>query len=159
MRKLQSVPLHHYRRCIGIVAVALTLLSTALSAQTSNVHLFQAAADVDHAMLKMMLHEVRRIDPAAHISVDGRSVKVKAAADVSGTQLLAALNSHGAACTGSERDQDSSTGMPIRVDTGDPAADDARYAAAKQTWIDAHPEAYEKLLRGEGALAPITKSP
>lgn len=153
------MPLHLHLRCIGVVAVALTLLTNALSAQTSTVHLFQAAAEVDHATLKMMLHEVRLIDPAARISVDGRNVKVIAAADVSGTQLLAALNSHGAACTRSEPDQDPSTGMPIRVDTGDPTGDDARYAAAKQAWIAAHPEAYEKMLRGESDTAPRTKSP
>jgi hypothetical protein len=41
--------------------------------------------------------------------------------------------------------------FPQRVDTGDPAADDARYEADKQAWITANTDAY-RALTGDGPL-------
>lgn len=40
--------------------------------------------------------------------------------------------------------------FPQYIDTGDPAADDAAYQAAKAAWIAAHPEAYQQLEQHPG---------
>ena len=41
--------------------------------------------------------------------------------------------------------------FPIYLDTGDPAADEATYQAAKEAWILAHPDLYEGLTLPAGA--------
>jgi hypothetical protein len=45
------------------------------------------------------------------------------------------------------------SGFPHPLDTGDPVADQANYATAKASWIDAHPDLYEALITA-GAAVP-----
>ena len=44
--------------------------------------------------------------------------------------------------------------LPERVDTGDPAADDAAHEAAKQAWRLANPDAHRALMQAQGRTIP-----
>jgi hypothetical protein len=44
--------------------------------------------------------------------------------------------------------------LPERVDTGDPAADDAAHGAAKQAWRLANPDAHRALMQAQGRTIP-----
>ena len=44
--------------------------------------------------------------------------------------------------------------LPQRVDTGDPAADDAAHEAAKQAWRVANPDAHRTLMQAQGRTIP-----
>ena len=44
--------------------------------------------------------------------------------------------------------------LPERVDTGDPAGDDAAHEAAKQAWRVANPDAHRALMQAQGRTIP-----
>lgn len=143
--------------------LALVLISAfvgPVSAQAPSVHVFRASTTIAPSAVKSALHVIRGFDEAGMVSVDGSLLKVKLTSSASGAQILDALNSEGAAYTlhGSQRSSTES-GMPSRIDTGDPAGDDARYDAAKHSWIEQHPEEYRAIGNGASEQVPGTKTP
>ena len=127
-------------------------------AQSGAVHVLRSSTDIDAGATKMATHAIRQLDPAAALSVDGRIVKVRISDAIAADQLIAALNDQGGAYALVDARNESSSGFPVRIDTGDPAGDDARYDTAKRAWIEAHPAEY-KAIRAGAQQALETKSP
>ncbi len=135
------------KRILGFLPVA--LLSVGLAAQEPVVRTFYTAADIDGHGQKMAYVAILALDPDAGLSFDGSRLKVRTKAALSDQDLLTALNSTntGVYQLGPLPVRMGVGGtMPVRMDTGDPAGDDARYAAAKAAWIVAHPDAYEQMI-------------
>lgn len=130
------------------------------AAQTPVVHVFHAHADIGSSDLKWAAHTVSGLDPSAMVSAEGSQLKVRIASGVNGADLLNALNGSGIAYVAINRDRAfTETGMPVRIDTGDPSGDDARYDAAKRAWIEHHPDAYQAACNGSMPETPATKNP
>ncbi|MCB9183960.1 MAG: hypothetical protein H6591_08575 [Flavobacteriales bacterium] len=127
-------------------------------AQSGAVHVLRSAIDIDAGATKLAMHVIRQLDPAAVLSVDGRILKVRISDTIAANQLIAALNDQGGAYALVDARNESSSGFPVRIDTGDPAGDDARYDAAKRAWIEAHPAEYDAIRAGT-QQTPATKSP
>lgn len=116
-----------------------------VAAQVQAVQHFRCDALVDGATFKRIAADLKRLDERVLLSADGDQLKVRIDASIPYENLLRALNE------GPRRFEalSATTGpldFPTRVDTGDPAGDDQRYAAAKQAWISAHPQEYQLML-------------
>lgn len=130
-------------------AISFVVLALDLTAQAQVTHTFYTATTGDGHGQKMAYVAVLGLDPEAALSFDGSQLKVRANAMLSDQDLLAALNSTntGVYNVGPLPVRISEmTAMPVRIDTGDPDGDDARYAEAKHAWVIAHPDAYEEML-------------
>lgn len=143
-----------------LYTLSVALLALDLTAQTQAVHTFYTAAVGDGHGQKMAYVAVLGLDPGAVLSFDGSQLKVRANATLSDQDLLSALNSTntGVYNVGPRPVRiPEMAPMPVRINTGDPSGDDARYAAAKQAWVTAHPDAYEQMVAPttSPALQPI----
>lgn len=96
------------------------------------------------------------VDASARLSIhtDRRNVKILHAQDLAdgalasifqlaGLELQLLQNTLGPG-TGHDADQ---IGPPGFIDTGNPELDAQNHAAAKAAWIEAHPDAYQELLK------------
>lgn len=144
----------------NLYTICIVLFGLDLSAQTQATHTFYTAAAGDGHGQKMAHIAVLGLDPGAVLSFDGSQLKVRANATLSDQDLLSALNSTntGVYNVGPRPVRiPEMAAMPVRINTGDPSGDDARYAAAKQAWVTAHPDAYEQMMAPatSPALQPI----
>ncbi|MFZ1692585.1 MAG: hypothetical protein WAT74_05220 [Flavobacteriales bacterium] len=130
---------------IAIAAIALMALSERALAQAQTIHHFRSDGLVDGATLKHVAENLKRLDERVLVSSDADHLKVRIDASIAHDVLLRALNAgprqFQAAATAS-----GTMAFPVRIDTGDPIGDDQRYAAAKQAWIAANPEAYQRMI-------------
>ena len=123
----------------------LLLLVLPFSAHAQNVHTFMAVDGLAGPHEKLLFTALVTVDQEALFSTHGDQFKVRS--HVRPEELLAAFNAAGA---GEVRLlQDRAQGVPpfpVKQYTGNDAADDAAYEAAKAAWIAAHPEAYKALV-------------
>lgn len=119
-------------------------------AQTTVVHRLHAERPVDTRALKMAAAAVRELDQQAIISFDADVLKIRIQGTIAEADLLFAVNGDTETLFVMEAVTDRTTSepsgeFPVRVDSGDPVADDARYAAAKDAWIQANLERYRSM--------------
>lgn len=114
------------------------LLSTSLFAQSGVVLVFRSDAPIDGMRAKQAMEAIKALDHQAIASWEADVLKVRIDGGIGLEQVVHALN-QGDAVYAAMSD-DPRTGMPIRIDTGDPAGDDLRYQQAKAAWLQAHPQ-------------------
>lgn len=118
-------------------------------AQWPMVHYFVAQEEISPASVKRAYEAVHALDPNTVLSADGKRLKVRVDAGLSVPEVRDALHAAGLACTldatPGRHALPGMKGFPVRVDTGDPTADEARYQIAKRAWAEANPEAYQRL--------------
>lgn len=140
------------------LAVLLLLFPLIGLCQGSHVHLFRAEGIPNTHAVKMAHGAVLNLDPLAELSFDEARLKVRSSTMTS-AQLLAALNSSGTVVYHIDNPTVRTSGLaplsfPVRINSGDPLGDDQRYAAAKEAWIAANPEEYQRMMNPNGAAAP-----
>jgi hypothetical protein len=87
--------------------------------------------------------------PTATLAIPGTLPRTATAGDVNRSEPTAVARK-----TGSDEVSPPPSDFPVRTDTGDPAADDARHLAAKQAWMNEHPGAYMDYMRAMRARTP-----
>ena len=130
---------------MSFVIIAIMACAERADAQAQAVQHFRCDALVDGASFKRIAEGLKRLDERVLLSADGDYLKVRIDASIPHEVLLRALNEgprrfHAMSATLRPND------FPTRMDTGDPAGDDQRHAAAKQAWIAAHPKEYQLML-------------
>jgi hypothetical protein len=125
--------------------VPLLLLALPFSASSQAVHTFLAVDGLGGTHEKLLYTALVSMDQEALFSTHGDQFKVRS--QVRPEELLTAFNAAGA---GEVRlVQDRAQGVPpfpVEQHTGNDAADEAAYEAAKAAWIAAHPDAYKALV-------------
>lgn len=128
------------------------LFALTVSAQgPAQVFEFTCSEELPMSAEKYLTPEIRELDQQAQISIDGRTVKVRVAADVDRSAVAVALDGAGIGQFRSRVVTDAgpapdSAGYPVMVHSEDPATDEAAYQAAKQRWITANPERYREMM-------------
>jgi hypothetical protein len=129
--------------------VPFLLLALPFSARAQAVYTFMAVDGLAAPHEKLLYTALVTVDQDALFSTHGDLFKVRS--QVRPEELLATFNAAGA---GEVRlVQDRALGVPpfpVKQHTGNEAADEAAYQAAKAAWIAAHPEAYQLLLQRTG---------
>lgn len=129
----------------ALALAALIALTGSAAAQTPAIHHFRCDAPLDGLALKTAAENLRALDGKALLSADHDRLKVRIDAAVPHELVLRALNA-GPRLFRSDGTAAMGQGFPVRIDTGDPAADDQRHAAAKAAWMQAHPEEYQRMI-------------
>lgn len=125
-----------------LVLFLVLLLPAIASAQA--VYTFVAVEGLQSPHEKLLHNAVLSVDEQALFSTHGDQFKVRSAARVQ--DLLAALAGAGAGEVRLVHDLLKGVPpFPVKQHTGNDAADEAAYQAAKAAWIAAHPEAYKAL--------------
>lgn len=160
--------MHPILRCWA--KAALHLLSLALFPQLVGaqvMHTFHAVVSNMTTTLqeKQVLSTLYAADPIGEFSVDRTegSIRIKTGQQVEEVHLASMLEEYGVdLVTFTQPDRPTIAepiptpvqhgtrkvrlaDMPLYIDTGDPTKDNARYDAAKATWIATHPAMYEEL--------------
>lgn len=112
---------------------------------------------------KFVRSEVASFDPKAIVSIDGSHLKVKVGPAVDPLQIETVLNSLQRGTYTLDRSghtnvntfQHAVQPFPQYQDTGNPEADEAAFAQAKQAWRIANPEAHQALLNALRAQQPV----
>ena len=111
---------------------------------------------MDHMTTKRVYELVRGFDPDGRVDIATDHIELRLAAHVPVDELINALNALGTSRFGkfdggiaSEREVPAvlPADFPRFIATGDPEADEAAHAAAKQQWLLAHPEFYNRKLK------------
>ena len=138
----------------SILPCLLVLLPFSSFAQKPTLHddLIQFTGTIDAEAHKAILSALNAQDPdiLMSVSVIAAQAKVRTHAPLSQEQLAIDLAPYGIGVqwilvgepgVGALRamDDPDAGGFPQYVDTGNPAADDATYEAAKQIWLATHP--------------------
>ncbi|MBK8500643.1 MAG: hypothetical protein IPL52_17920 [Flavobacteriales bacterium] len=128
--------------------------------QVAVVHHFSISGVPDQHAIKYAHQVVLDLDPQATLSFDADMLKIRTAS-ASGSELLSALNSTGAAIYHLEIPVERSStevpaSFPVLVGTGDPEADLLRYQTAKQQWVATHPQEYQEMTRSSEGHEPST---
>jgi hypothetical protein len=112
---------------------------------------------------KLVQEVLTELDAQAYATGDATHLKARLNTSITDAQLFAFLNETlhcqvRGALTGNRQGITTTIGnappLPVRVDTGDPAADDAAFEAAKQAWRLANPEAHRALMQAQGRHIP-----
>jgi hypothetical protein len=135
------------------VLLLLVLLPVTVWAQDRRLHVLRTGSGHD-AELKIVSEVVTSLDPGAKFSCEGDLLKVLLHSAVPAQELMDALEQSGAGRfvpvhvkhVGTGRASSAPSHFPIRVDTGDAAADEAAFAAAKAAWREAYPEEYARYM-------------
>ncbi|MEZ4740279.1 MAG: hypothetical protein R2818_13205 [Flavobacteriales bacterium] len=139
------------------------LFALTVSAQgPAQVFEFTSSEELPMSAEKYLTPEIHELDQQAQISIDGRTVKVRVAADVDPGALAPIMARAGLVRSANdairhkdpEVERDSRAEFPQRVDTGNTAADDAAFEAAKQEWRASHPQEYEAYRRSLRSQSP-----
>jgi hypothetical protein len=117
-------------------------------------HYFQAEAPYDHGTLKHLVQAVVDMDPAADVNAGDDMTLLHVRSTASESELRTAITAAGVALRPGTPDvgntgpapTTSPDGKPLMALTGDPAADQARYAAAVAAWNEANPQDRIELL-------------
>ncbi|MBX2981015.1 MAG: hypothetical protein KF905_17130 [Flavobacteriales bacterium] len=115
-------------------------------AMAQSNHYFEAAEAYDRAQLKFVIQAVVDIDPNANVYQDDGMRLLHVRSNVSEAELRGAIAGAGLALldgtpnvgTANNGPTATADGKPLFVITGDPAGDQARYAAAVQLWNAQH---------------------
>jgi hypothetical protein len=139
------------------------LLPLTLWAQDRRLHVLRTGSG--HGVEQKIVSEVvTSLDPGAKFSCEGDRLKVLLHAAVPAQELMTALEHGGAGRFVAVYVKHAGTGrgssalpphFPTLVDTGDPMADEAAFAAAKAAWREAYPEEYAAYME---SLPPNTNS-
>lgn len=139
----------------SIIACVVALLPFTVVAQKPVLHdfLIQFTGTIDAEGHKAILSALNAQDPGIlmSVSVAAAQAKVRTHVPLSQEQLAIDLAPYGIGVQwilvgdpggGALRAMDDAPGMgfPQYISTGNPAADDATYEAAKQAWLAVHPE-------------------
>jgi hypothetical protein len=143
-----------HRNHLGyLLACCLSLSMLGAIAQQRTVHQLLATGGQlpSNKLFHAVIHE---IDPGAQYSFQDDRVKVMIdntipADDLVERLLVRGLGTFTVLIDGGKVQRQPQEGMPegfpTRMDTGNPAADEAAYLQAKQAWILANPQAYDLL--------------
>lgn len=123
----------------SFLTAAALLLGIASNAQSDVVHVLRSDAPIDGIRAKLAVEAIKGLDPQGATSWDADILKVRLNSAISAQALLATLNQGVARYTMIHGDARS--GMPLRIDTGDPAGDDLRYEQAKAAWLQQQSQA------------------
>jgi hypothetical protein len=144
------------RAALSIAAV-LSFGAVAVNAQQgADVLLLSVHPAMDHLTTKRVYEVVQGFDPNGKVTMEADHIELQLAADVPVGELIDALNALGpvhfdkftsGALTERMTPGSLPDDFPQYTDTGDPEADEAAYAVAKQQWLQAHPEYYNRPLR------------
>lgn len=139
---------------IRILTLTLFFLaaSAALFSQGGRAFLFLAAEPLPGHQQKLVYESLLGLDPRILIGIDGRYVKVRTMEDLSAQQMLDAMEAQGVQLRlpgEVPTAQDLRAGAPLPWVAGAAQADPAAHAAAKEAWIQAHPDAYLQMQQGE----------
>ena len=128
-----------------------------LFGQQASVAVFQVLNGVSSEAHKQLYVALLGLDPDARLSTHQDLIKVRS--HVAAGELLQTFNALGIGEVRPVHDRVADVPpFPVKQDTGDPAADEAAYTAAKAAWITAHPEAYKALQQGTAApVQPTTE--
>jgi hypothetical protein len=142
-----------YRLRIAFLLFTLLPFCTVAQKPVLYDYLIQFSGSIGPEEHKAILSALNAQDPDIMMSVSVATGKAKARTQVhlSQSQLEAELAPFGLGVefilVGVPGDpatrmamQDFFDGFPVYIDTGDPAADNAAYEAAKQAWLAAHPD-------------------
>lgn len=119
-------------------------LAHCVAAQSQAVYHFRCDALMDGSTLKHAAESLTNLDDKALLSADADYLKVRIDASIPYERVLRALN--GGARQFQIAAGAAAQGFPTRVDTGDPAGDDLRYTIAKEAWVAAHPQEYQRMI-------------
>lgn len=147
---------------IRSLTFCVALSATAVSAQVPTVYLLQATAELSDAQRKWATHALLELDQRAVISFEGVFLKARISGANSSSAVVNALQAVGLTCALVTEPQTTSpeqAEFPVLLHTGDSAADEERYKAAKEAWILAHPAAYGAMMDQSGGAPPATKEP
>ena len=112
---------------------------------------------------KLVQEVLTQFDAQARATGDATHLKASLQASITDADLFSHLNETlncqvRGANTGIKQGNTASAGtappLPVRMNTGDPAADDAAHEAAKQAWRLAYPEAHRALMQAQGRHIP-----
>lgn len=121
-----------------------------LFGQQTSVNVFQVVNGVSSEAHKQLYVALLGLDPDARLSTHQDLIKVRS--QVTAHDLLLVFNALGIGEVRPVHDRVFEVPpFPLKQDTGDPAADEAAYEAAKATWIAAYPEAYRALMENADA--------
>jgi hypothetical protein len=130
-----------------LIAVAPDLLG-----QQGAVAVFQVINGLGPESHKQLYVALLELDPGGRMSTHQDLIKVRS--HVNANELLLAFNALGIGEVRPVHDRlADAPPFPVKQHTGDAAADEATYNAAKAAWIADHPEAYKALL--QGSVTPV----
>lgn len=157
--KLSGIQGWHWARTVALSLTLFIFDMAQSTAQGTQSHLFRADAPIDAAAEKWAINAVKGLDARGQISYEGVFLKVRADSGVRESEILDALNTGErhfiAVVAGTHRASGPAQGFPVRIDTGDSAADDRRYEEAKRAWVAANPDLYNKMQElGNGQATP-----
>ncbi|MBK9147676.1 MAG: hypothetical protein IPM12_07655 [Flavobacteriales bacterium] len=139
----RNVPWKRFLR-MWWIASAFAALGHSAAAQAQAVYHFRCDGLLDGSTLKHAAENLTSLDDKALLSADAEYLKVRIDASIPYERILRALN--GGARQFQPAAGATAQGFPTRVDTGDPAGDDLRYTIAKETWIAAHQQEYQRMI-------------
>lgn len=143
------------RSVFPLVPLLALSLSTVSAQQGDDALLLSVDHPLDHMTTKMVYEVVHDFDPDGKVSMSPDHIELRIAAEVSAIEVIDALNAIGTTHfakfnTGRPMERMVSAPLlddfPRYTDTGDPDADEAALAAAKQAWLSVHPEFYNRPL-------------
>jgi hypothetical protein len=138
-----------YRMKLFILVQFLLLLVVPTSARAQDVYTFMAVDGLAAPREKLLYTALVTTDQEALFSRQGNQFKVRS--HLRPEELLAVLNAAGAGEVRLVHDRMNAVPpFPVKQHTGNAAADEAAYEAAKAAWIAAHPEVYQQLLQPTG---------
>lgn len=109
------------------------------------------STDGEQIRSKQIHQTLLDLDGQATFSFHGDVLKVRMERSISSARLIQALQENGAGAfhemtsAGSEANDP----FPEYVDTGHPEQDMIDFALAKQTWMEANPEAFQRLMEAQ----------
>lgn len=143
------------RSVFSLLPMLALSLTTVNAQQGGDALLLSIDHPLDHMTTKMVYEVVQDFDPNGKVSMALDHIELRIAAEVSAIEMMDALNAIGTAHfakfnTGRPMERMVSGPLfddfPRYTDTGDPEADEAAFAAAKQAWLSVHPEYYNRPL-------------
>jgi len=141
----------------------LALIPALCQAQaTTAVHRFNCSVDIRPAE-KFVRATVASLDPQAIVSIDNAQLKVKIDERILPSRLEMALNRLDRGTFTLDRSGRSikqgteqvASPFPQYVDTGNPEANEAAFAQAKQEWRLANPDAFEAARQAQRNVEPV----
>ncbi|HQW07286.1 MAG: hypothetical protein IPO56_15865 [Flavobacteriales bacterium] len=137
------------------LGVLIALVFPVLGQDQMTVHRFSCPLELVGSAEKLIITEVKALDPNGRISIDGRALKVAVRNAFDRAQVWSAIRRSGVCdpeplpINGRSNDGPNGSGptlvFPEYYSTGDPVQDDAAYEMAKRAWITAHPAEYEQM--------------
>lgn len=151
---------HTFLPALLPILLMAALTGPAALAQTQTVHVLRAQAPITGPMAKQAIEALRALDPNAQTSADGAFLKARVDASIAQEAIIQALSGTGSTYLpvhAATHRGGAASGMPAAPHGSTGLEGQQAYDAAKQRWIEEHPDAYQRLLQGEDA--PANKTP